>query len=178
MQANIADKLMSNITNAVKEGNQRRTYWEKMQLIKINRQKAKEAKAAATRNSQESQEDRLARMEELRLYEVGCASQVGQRKGEMAYEPVGAEKEAADDNRVSILQKNKVLSNDVHMKIIELHAEEKYQEQLEAEKNASCFQKFIRFITRAGGVYPNEHPIDNYIDKYWLLHCPEEYSVT
>ena len=132
----------------------------------------------STRNSQESQEEMEARVVELRCYEFGNASEVGQRKGEKAYEPVGTEKEAAEDQKVSILRKNRGLSNDIHMKIIELHEQEKQQEQLEAKHNASFCSKILRFLTRAGDPYTNQHPIDSYIDRYWLVHCPEDHSVS
>lgn len=54
----------------------------------------------------------------------------------------------------------------MHLKVIELHAQEKQQEP--PSKLACCKRHKVAYV--------NKFPIDAYIDKWWLCNCPSSKS--
>ena len=60
----------------------------------------------------------------MRRFNIGNASDIGQRKGEKKYEPVGEQREIDEWQRVSVLRKQGNSLTDVHMKIINDHRKE------------------------------------------------------
>ena len=52
------------------------------------------------------------------------------------------------------------------------------QQELEVPHQKSCFTKLNRFLCKRQTLfYVNNHPIDEYIDNYFLVYCPSSYSV-
>jgi DNA polymerase/3'-5' exonuclease PolX len=110
---------------------------------------------------------------------------VGQRLGEKKFEPViKLPWEQDEKKKVSILRRLRNISSDVHMKIIRDHNTDVIRKRLDQQlielmsnknankKTCNIFKKKDEVITS------NKHPIDEFIDDWWILNCPEHYSVT
>ena len=115
------------------------------------------------------------------LYNIGTASEVGEREGEEPYKEL-ALNEWDKEPPASFFRK-KLELNEHHMKIIKEHKTEMLSQA--PPKVDTPWKKFCQFMGRLRRCfktppkpYENKTDIDEFIDLYWMVNCPDSHSTS
>lgn len=147
------------------------------------------SKLMSPREDKQLEDVALKGLEQKDYYAFGNASEVGFRKGEQKVLYEGTMDELTGHQKamdVSIIYKmqNREFESQ-HMKIIESHQQEVIEDAGDSSSRKTAenpCQRLVaalkRLLFKQQEVYVNTSFVDKYIDKYWMLKCPDRLSVS